>query len=327
MRAIVCRQWAGPEALAFEDFPDPAASEDEVTIDVRACSVNHADLLMIRGAYQTRPPLPFVPGLDAAGTIASAPPGSGLAAGDRVAAILWHGGYAERTRASVGETFRLPPTMPFDVAAALSSTYLSTTLALEEVGRLCASETLLVLGAGGGVGLAAVQLGKALGARVIAVAGSPEKLAAAADAGADEAVSHASGAWKDEVARLAGPEGVRVCLDPVGGAFFDSALSTVGWGGRYVVVGFAAGQIPNVAANRLLVKHRALLGSSLRYFRRYDPAALRRAMAGLFARHAAGALRPRIAERRPLRETPEALRALAERRVIGKLIVTNADGS
>ncbi|RKH09016.1 NADPH:quinone oxidoreductase family protein [Corallococcus sp. CA053C] len=326
MRAIVCRTWGGPGQLTLEDMPEPVPGDGEVKIDVHACSVNFADLLMIGGTYQTKPPLPFVPGLEAAGTIASAPDGSGFQPGDRVVAILWHGGYAEQAVAAPRETFLLPAGVSFEVAAALTSAYVSTALALQRVARLMPSQTLLVLGASGGVGLAAVQLGKALGATVIAVAGTTDKLATAREAGADHVISHHDPDWKEQVQGAAGPSSVDVCFDPVGGPLFDPALSTLGWGGRYVLVGFAAGQVPQIPAHRLLVKHRAVLGSSLRYFRYREPAALRETMEQLFTWYAQGKVSPRITGRLPLSRTSEGLRALEERRAIGKLVVCVRDG-
>ncbi|RKH03485.1 NADPH:quinone oxidoreductase family protein [Corallococcus carmarthensis] len=326
MRAIVCGTWGGPEQLTLTEFPEPVPKSDEVKIDVHACSVNFADLLMIGGTYQTRPALPFVPGLEAAGTIASAPEGSGFQPGDRVVAILWHGGYAEQAVASARETFLLPAGVSFDVGAALTSAYVSTALALTRVAHLKPSEVLLVLGASGGVGLAAVQLGKALGATVIAVASTPDKLAVARAAGADHVISHADANWKEQVLAVAGSSGVSVCFDPVGGPLFDPALSTLGWGGRYVLVGFAAGQAPNIPAHRLLVKHRAVLGSSLRYFRYHDPAALRETMDQLFSWYAQGRITPRITLRLPLDQTADGLRTLAERRAIGKVVIHVREG-
>lgn len=281
---------------------------------------------MIGGTYQTRPPLPFVPGLEAAGTIASAPAGSGFQAGDRVVAFLWHGGYAEQAVAAARETFLIPAGVSFETAAGLTSAYASTALALHRVGRLMPSQVLLVLGASGGVGLAAVQIGKAMGATVIAVASTTDKLAIAREAGADYAISHGDRDWKEQVLAAAGPSCVDVCIDPVGGPLFDQALSTLGWGGRYVLVGFAAGQVPQIPANRLLVKHRAVLGSSLRYFRFHDPSALRETMKQLFEWYAQRKIAPRITGRLPLSMTAEGLRALAERRATGKIVVCVRDG-
>lgn len=321
----MCRTWGGPEQLTHEEVPDPVPGDGEVKIDVHACSVNFADLLMIGGTYQTRPPLPFVPGLEAAGTIASAPADSGFQAGDRVVAFLWHGGYAEQAVAATRETFRIPTGVSFEVAATLTSAYASTALALQRVGRLMPSQVLLVLGASGGVGLAAVQIGKAMGATVIAVASTTDKLALARESGADHCVLHGDGDWKEQVLAAAGPSGVDVCFDPVGGPLFDPALSTLGWGGRYVLVGFAAGQVPQIPANRLLVKHRAVLGSSLRYFRFHEPSALRETLEQLFDWYTQGKVAPRVTGRLPLHRTSEGLLALAERRATGKIVVRVRD--
>lgn len=326
MRAIVCRTWGGPSELTLEEVPEPVPGEGEVKINVHACSVNFADLLMIGGTYQTRPPLPFVPGLEAAGTIASAPEGSGFQEGDRVVAFLWYGGYAEQAVAATRETFLLPAGVSFEVAAGLTSAYASTALALHRVAGLLPSHTLLVLGAGGGVGLAAVQLGKAMGATIIAVASTPDKLGLAREAGADHVINHRDEDWKEQVLAAAGPSGVDVCIDPVGGPLFDAALSTLGWGGRYVLVGFAAGQVPRIPAHRLLVKHRAVLGSSLRYFRYREPSALRETMEQLFSWYQQRKVAPLITGQLPLSMTSEGMRALAERRATGKIVIRVRQG-
>jgi NADPH2:quinone reductase len=211
--------------------------------------------------------------------------------------------------------------MSFETAAALTSAYASAALAVIHVGRLAPSATLLVLGAGGGVGSATIEIGKAVGARVIAVASTPEKLAHARDCGADLAVSYRDSDWKDQVIACTGKRGVDVCLDPVGGKLFDPALSTLGWGGRYILFGFASGEIPKIRANRLLVKHRAALGSSLRYFRLYEPERLRDTMGQLFSWWERGQVRPRITQRLPLDRTIDGLLSIAEGRSIGKIAV------
>ena len=326
MRAIVCAAWGEPEELSLQDVAEPVPGAGDVTIDVHACSANFADLLMIGGTYQTRPALPFIPGLEAAGQIASAPAGSGFQAGDRVVAFLWYGGFAEHAVAAAAETFLLPQDMSFEIAAALTSAYTSADLALRRSGQLTASETLLIMGAGGGVGLAAVQIGKAIGARVIALVSSPDRVELARQAGADHAFCHQhNDEWKAQVLGAAGPGGVNVCIDPVGGPLFDSALSTLGWGGRYVLVGFAAGQVQQIPANRLLVKHRAALGCSLRYFRRFAPAMLRQSVEQLFEWYQQRKIVPLISARLPLSQTPKGLRALADRRVVGKVVIAVRD--
>jgi NADPH:quinone reductase len=326
MRAIVCASWGPPEQLSLEDVAEPVLGAGEVAIDVHACSANFADLLMIGGTYQTRPALPFVPGLEAAGRISRAPAGSGLRTGDRVVAFLWHGGYAERAVAAASETFVLPHEMSFETAAALTSAYTSADLALRRTGQLTSSETLLVRGAGGGVGLAAVQIGKAIGARVIALVSSPDRVELARQAGADHVFCHARDEdWQDQVRHVAGPGGVDVCIDPVGGPLFDGALSALGWGGRYVIMGFAAGQVPQIPAHRLLVKHRAALGCSLRYFRKFAPAALQQSVAQLFEWSQQRKVVPLISARLPLSQTAQGLRALADRRAVGKVVICVRD--
>jgi NADPH2:quinone reductase len=323
VRAIVCTAHGAPEQLSLQDIAEPVPGPHDALIDVHACSANFADLLLIDGTYQTRPELPFVPGLEAAGRIVRAPDGSHLAPGDRVVAFLWYGGYAERAIAEAAETFRLPPELSFEAAAALASAYTSADLALRRTARLAPAETLLVRGAGGGVGLAAVQIGKAIGATVIALASSPDRAELARRSGADRVICHADDEdWQAQVQDAAGPAGVHVCIDPVGGPRFDAALSTLGWGGRYVLLGFAAGQVQQIPANRLLVKHRAALGCSLRYFRRFDPPALRQSIEQLFAWHREGKLSPAIGARLPLEQTPQALRALADRRAAGKIVIS-----
>lgn len=322
MRALTCRSWGSPESLSVEQIARPLASSSDVRIDVRAATVNFADLLMIAGRYQTRPDLPFTPGLDAAGVIETAPLGSRLRPGDRAVAILWHGGFAEQTCAAVTETFAIPADMSFEVAAALASSYVSAGLALVDVARLEAGETLLVLGAGGGAGVAAVQIAKAIGARVVALAGTAEKQALAAQAGADLVLSTASPDWLDQVRAFTGGRGVEVCFDPVGGTRSSEALSAVGWGGRHIVYGFAAGEAPTVPASRLLVKNRAMLGASLRYFRRDRPGRVHAIMAQLFAWWEDGLIAPAITRRYPLSRAAEALCDLAAGRAAGKIVIT-----
>lgn len=321
MRAIVCTHYGKPDDLGLHCVADPLPKEEEVAIEVAVCTANFADVLMVSGAYQTRPSLPFTPGLEAAGTIAYAPPKSNFRKGDRVVAFLWHGGFAEKACASAAETFAIPSEMSFETAAALASAYASAALAIVHVGRLETLETLLVHGAGGGAGSAAVQIGKALGARVIAVASTPEKLSLARDCGADLTVGCLEADWKARVMDYSGERGVDVCFDPVGGKVFDPSLSTLGWGGRYVVFGFASGEIPEIMANRLLVKNRAVLGSSLRHFRLHKPALLREMMALIFAWWEHGQVRPRITQRLPLDRTMDAMRSIAERRALGKIAI------
>jgi len=293
-----------------------------VTIAVKATAVNYADAIMVAGRYQTRPPLPFSPGLETAGIVTACGEGvTRFKPGDRVMAILAYGGLAEMAVAPEAETFAIPDGMSFDEAGAFPIAYISSHVAIQWQGRLEPGETLLVLGAAGGVGLTAVEIGKAMGARVIAAASTPEKLAVARERGADEVVNYSTENLTDRVMALTGGKGADVCFDPVGGSLFDAALSSLGWGGRILLIGFVAG-VPQIPANRLLVKHRAALGSSLRYFRWHAPDKLRRSVDQLTQWYGEGKLRPCITHRLPLEESREAIRLLTERKAHGKVIVT-----
>jgi NADPH2:quinone reductase len=293
-----------------------------VLIDVKATPVNFADTLMVRGQYQTRPDFPFSPGLETAGVIARCGAGvTGFSPGDRVMALLDYGGMAEQAVADAKEVWRIPDAMDFEEASVFPVAYISSHVAIRWQGRLEAGETLLVLGAAGGVGLSAVEIGKAIGARVLAAASTDERLAAAKAHGADEVVNYGSADLKSQIEALTDGKGVDVCFDPVGGPLFDQALSSLAWGGRILVVGFVGG-IPQIPANRLLVKHRAALGSSLRYFRSYAPDKLQRSMAELLAWYGEGRLEPLISARYPLERATEALKSLSERRAIGKVVVS-----
>ena len=321
MRAVVCHAWGEVEALKVEDVPPPTPGPGEVLIDVRATAVNYADALLVAGRYQTRPPLPFSPGLETAGVVAACGEGvTRFSRGDRVMAVLAYGGLAEMAVAPEAETFAIPAGMSFDEAGAFPIAYISSHVALRWQGRLEAGETLLVLGAAGGVGLTAVEIGKAMGARVIAGASTAEKLAVARDHGADDLVNYATEKLTERVMALTGDKGADVCFDPVGGDLFDAALSSLGWGGRILLVGFVGG-VPQIPANRLLVKHRAALGSSLRYFRWHAPDKLRRSVEELVRWYAEGKLRPLVSHRLPLARTVEAIRLLTDRKAHGKVVV------
>src|SRR5256886_627463 len=266
MRAVICRAWGAVEDLTVEDIAPPQPRPGEVLIAVKATAVNYADALMVAGRYQTRPPLPFSPGLETAGIVMQCGEGvTRFTPGDRVMAILPYGGLAEQALAAEDETFAIPDGMRFEEAGAFPIAYISSHVALRWQGRLAAGETLLVLGAAGGVGLTAVEIGKAMGARVIAGASTAEKLAVAQEHGADALINDTAESLTERVMSLTNGAGVDVCFDPVGGDLFDAALSSLGWGGRILLVGFVGG-IPNIPANPLLVKNRAPLGSSLRYF-------------------------------------------------------------
>jgi NADPH:quinone reductase len=321
MRAVICRAWGAVDDLKLEDVAPPTPGPRQVLIDVKATGVNYADAIMVAGRYQTRPPFPFSPGLETAGIVARC--GDGVTRckpGDRVMAILAYGGFAEQALADEPEVFAIPDRMPFDEAGAFPVAYVSSHVAIRWQGRLEAGETLLVLGAAGGVGLTAVEIGKAMGARVIAGASTAEKLAVARERGADESINYATEKLTERVMELTEGKGADLCFDPVGGDLFDAALSSLGWGGRILLVGFAGG-IPSIPANRLLVKHRAALGSSLRYFRWHAPDKLRRSVAELIDWYGKGVLKPCLTHRLPLERSVEAIRLLTDRKAHGKIVV------
>jgi NADPH2:quinone reductase len=322
MRAMLCHAWGPVENLKLGDAAAPVPADGEVAIAVKAVGINYADAIMVAGNYQTKPPLPFSPGLEAAGIVAAC--GARVTRfkpGDRVMAILAHGGLAELAVAPEAETFAIPGRMSFEDAGAFPVAYISSHVALRWQGRLEPGETLLVLGAAGGVGLTAVEIGKAMGARVIAAASTPEKLAAAHERGADDVVNYSTEKLTDRVMALTDGKGADVCFDPVGGDLFDAALSSLGWGGRILLIGFVAG-VPQIPANRLLVKHRAALGSSLRYFRWHAPDKLRRSVEELVQWYGEGKLRPLVTHRLPLEQSVEAIRLLTDRKAHGKVVVT-----
>jgi len=321
MRALVCRQWGAVEDLVVDALPSPLAGPREVLLEVDASAANYADTIMVAGHYQTKPSLPFAPGLEAVGTVlACGAEVTRCRPGDRVMALLHHGGMAERAVAAESDVWVVPPGMSAADAAAFPVAYFSSDVALRWQGRLAAGETLLVLGAAGGVGLTAVEIGRAMGARVIAGASTAAKRAVAAAHGADATLDYTAGDLTAQVMALTGGRGADVCFDPVGGALFDAALSALGWGGRYVLVGFVGG-IPHIPANRLLVKNRAALGSSLRYYRWHAHDKLEQSVAALFSWYGEGRLRPHITHRLPLERGVEALQLLTQRRAHGRVLV------
>jgi NADPH2:quinone reductase len=321
MRAVLCRAWGEVESLTLEDVAPPKAGPGQVLIDVKATAINYADAIMVAGKYQTKPPLPFSPGLETAGVVAACGDGvTRFKRGDRVMAILPYGGLAEQAVADEVETFAIPAGMDFDEAGAFPIAYISSHVAIRWQGRLEPGETLLVLGAAGGVGLTAVEIGKAMGARVIAGASTAEKLAVARERGADDVVNYATEKLTERVMALTADKGADVCFDPIGGDLFDAALSALGWGGRILLVGFVGG-VQKIAANRLLVKHRAALGSSLRYFRWHAPDKLKISVDELLQWYGEGKLRPLVSDRLPLERSVEAIRRLTDRQAHGKLVV------
>ena len=330
MRALLSHEPGPPETLRLSDVPDPEPGKGELLVRVRACAINYPDVLIIEDKYQFRPPRPFAPGGEIAGEVVAL--GEGVAdwqVGERLIAVVGHGGLAEMVAVPAKTAYRLPDGRSFDEGAALLLTYATSIHALYDRGRLEAGQTLLVLGAAGGVGLAAVELGKARGARVIAAVSSDEKAAAAREAGADEAIVYPRGPFdRDGQKALAelfkaavGPSGADVIYDPVGGDYAEPALRAVAWEGRYLVVGFPAG-IPKLPLNLTLLKSCDVCGVFWGAFAARDPKANAGHVAELFRLWEAGTINPRVSATFPLERAGEAIAARAAREAIGKLVVT-----
>lgn len=322
MKALLCADFGPPESLRVEEVPDPAPGPGQVLIEVHACGVNFPDLLIIAGRYQIKPPLPFSPGGEVAGVIrALGPRVDRFAVGDAVIAAPGWGGMAELVNCDANSVTPLPAGMDYRSAAVLLYAYGTSLHALTDRAKLAAGETLLVLGAAGGVGLTAVELGKLLGARVIAAASTEDKLALARTYGADETINYTDQDLRARVKELTGGAGVDVVYDPVGGPYAEPALRSCGWGGRYLVVGFAAGDIPRVPTNLLLLKGSAMLGVFWGAFVHAQPEDSARNNERLARWWAAGQIRPHISASFSLERAPAALAALAARAVVGKLVV------
>jgi NADPH2:quinone reductase len=323
MKAVTCREWGGPDRLKLEEIDTRPLGPGEARIRVRAAGVNFADTLMIAGKYQVKPPFPFTPGLEAAGEITEIGAGVGhLHAGQRVLAVLRNGGgYAEEIAVNADSVVPIPDAMDFVTAAAFPVAYGTAHFALTHRGQIKPGETLLVLGAAGGVGLTAVEVGKQLGARVIAAAGSAEKLAVARSRGADELVDYTTESIRDRVRELTGGLGADVVFDPVGGDAFDQVLRAVNWEARMLVIGFAAGRIQSVPANLILVKNISVIGVVWGAQAERDPVFVSRGLAELLDWWEAGRLHPYIAETFPLAEAGAAMEALLSRRHAGKIVL------
>jgi NADPH2:quinone reductase len=327
MKAVLCKALGKPDALVVEEVPAPPLGAGRVRIDVHACGVNFADTLIIAGHYQVKPRVPFSPGMEVAGTVVECGQGvTRVHTGDRVMAVLDYGGYAEQVVAVEQDVFPIPDAMDFIAAAGFPVAYGTSHLALVLRARLCASEALVVHGAAGGVGLTAVEIGKAIGATVIATASGEAKLAIAQAHGADHLIDYQREDIRERVLALTGGRGADVVYDPVGGDAFAASLRSINWSGRILVVGFASGEVPQIPANILLVKNISLEGIHWGSYRKHAPQCLSESFATLSAWYARGRLQPRVSETFQLERAAEALAALRSRRPTGKLVLTVAKG-
>jgi len=322
MQAIVCNDWGPLDSLALENLPDPAPAPGQVVIEVKAAGVNFPDVLTIQGKYQNKPALPFIPGNEFAGIVRSVGAGvDACAAGDRVIAFTRTGAFAELALAPVEALVRMPDGLDFEVAASMTLTYGTAYHALADRAALQAGETVLVLGAAGGVGLAAVEIAKAMGARVIAAASSAGKLAVCRAYGADVLIDYSREDLREAIRAATGGTGPDVVVDPVGGAYSEPALRSIAWRGRHLVVGFANGEIPKLPWNLMLLKGASVVGVFWGDFSRKEPQANAAAMRTLLDWMMAGKLKPLVSKRYALADTAQALQDMEARKVTGKVVI------
>jgi NADPH2:quinone reductase len=322
VKALLCKQFGPPESLVLEDVPSPHAGAGEVVINVKAASVNFPDVLIIQNKYQFKPPLPFSPGSELAGVVkevgadvTSAKPG------DRVIAFTAFGAFAEEVKTEAVRLLPLPEGMSFEEGASFILTYGTTDHALRDRGQLKAGETLLVLGAAGGVGVAAIEIGKALGARVIACASSDEKLSVCRQHGADQTINYATEDLRERIKALAGGKGVDVIYDAVGGPYTEPAFRCIAWRGRHLVIGFAAGEIPKLPLNLALLKGASVVGVFWGEFTRREPQAFAESARQLARWYKEGKLKPHVSATFPLAKAAEAMNLLASRKAKGKVVI------
>jgi len=323
MKALVCEQYGPPESLTIKEWPDPDPGPGELLVDVRAAGINFPDVLSIAGTYQVKTPLPFIPGNEAAGIVSDVGAGvSRFKPGDRVILTPTGGAFAEKCTASEKLCLPLPDSMSFEQGAGFTITYATTYHAFKQSTQVVPGETVLVLGAAGGVGITAVELAKAMGAHVIAAASSEEKLEFARQAGADQTINYTTHSLRDAVKELTDGKGVDVVYDPVGGELAQMALRSLAWHGRYLVIGFACGDIPGFPANIALLKEASIIGVWWGTWARHNPGDARRNMLELAELVANGKIKPRVTESYPLGQFTDAFAAITERRARGKVILT-----
>lgn len=322
MKAIVCNTWGLPDTLVVEEWPDPAPGPGQVAIKVEAAGVNFPDVLIVQNKYQFKPALPFIPGSELAGVVSVVGEGvTQFKAGDKVIAFAGQGAFAQQIVVPAQAAMPIPPGMDFDTAAAITLTYGTSHHAIVDRAQLKAGETMLVLGAAGGVGIAAIEIGKALGARVIAAASSDEKLAVCKDHGADVLINYATQDLREAIKGATDGKGPDVIYDPVGGEYAEPAFRSIAWRGRYLVIGFANGEIPKLPLNLTLLKGASLVGVFWGEFAKREPKSNAAAMREMMGWLAEGKIRPHISGRYALTDTPKALNDMAARKVTGKVVI------
>ena len=322
MKAVLCKAFGPPESLVVQHVPPLKAKPGQVVISVKACGVNFPDTLIIHGKYQFKPEMPFSPGGEVAGIVKAVGEGVTTAkVGDSVIAFTGWGGFAEEVCTDAARLIPMPPGAPFDLAASFVMTYGTSYHALKDRANIQPGETLVVLGAAGGVGLAAVELGKVLGARVIACASSDEKLAVCRKHGADETINYSREYLKDRLKELTGGKGVDVAYDPVGGDYAEPVIRSMAWKGRYLVVGFAAGEIPKIPLNLTLLKGSSLVGVFWGSFAAQEPKKNQQNLMELVGMLMQGKLKPLISARYPLERAADALNDIIQRKVTGKVVL------
>jgi len=322
MRAVVVDRWMEPSELTIREVPDPPLGRGMLRVRIRAAGCNFFDILMVKGQYQMKPPFPFIPGAEIAGEVLEVGGDvSGFAPGDRVMASAGLGGFAEQAVVPANAAYRLPDGMSFEAGAAFPIVYPTSYAALVFRAPVRPGEWLLVHAAAGGVGIAAVQIGQALGARVIGTAGGEDKLEIVRRVGADVALDYRDGTWVDRVKEVTDGHGADVIYDSVGGDVTDASLKCIAWNGRLLVIGFASGRIPEVKLNRVLLKNISLVGLHWGAHAMHEPARIGETFHALFELYAKGVVEPVIYRSYPLEELPAALEALGSRRTYGKVVV------
>ncbi len=322
MKALLCREYGPIDRLKVEDVPSPRPGANEVLVEVKASSLNFPDALLVQGLYQVKPPLPFSPGMELSGIVKEVGAGvRGVKPGDRVIASPGRGGFAQECVVSAERVSPLPAGMDFETGSAFVLTYCTSLHALKDCGHLQPGESLVVLGAAGGVGTSAIEIGKAMGAKVIAAASSEEKLAFCKQLGADEVIDYEKGDLRQRILDLTGGKGADVVYDPVGGNWAEAALRATAWHGRFLVIGFASGSIPAVKLNLALLKERSIVGVYWGDWTQHDPQGQRRNVEQLARWFAEGKIKPAVSERVSLEEAPAAIARLLQRKVKGKVVV------